>query len=57
MLYKSLLILAGASATLAVTPSGFEPAGKSTLLVSYGSVAANGGNVLEKAGESPTSGF
>ncbi|KAI1370892.1 PEBP-like protein [Hypoxylon crocopeplum] len=48
MLYKSLLVLAGASAALAVTPEGFEPAAEDTLLVSFGSVAAAGGNVLAK---------
>ncbi|KAI1462411.1 PEBP-like protein [Annulohypoxylon moriforme] len=50
MLYESLLILAAASATLAATPKGFQPATEAALLVSYGSnAAANGGNVLEKA--------
>ncbi|KAI6093139.1 PEBP-like protein [Hypoxylon rubiginosum] len=49
MMYNPLLILAGVSATLAVTPEGFEPAADSTLLVSFGSVSAEGGNVLEKA--------
>ncbi|KAI4867699.1 PEBP-like protein [Hypoxylon rubiginosum] len=48
MMYKSLLILAGISATLAVTPEGFEPAASSTLLVSFGSVSAESGNVLAK---------
>ena len=52
MLYKSLVFLAAASTTLAATPKGFQPATEATLLVSYGSsAAANGGNVLEKAGE------
>ncbi|KAI1205906.1 PEBP-like protein [Annulohypoxylon truncatum] len=50
MLYESLVILAAASATLAATPQGFQPATEATLFVSYGgSAAANGGNVLEKA--------
>ncbi|KAI0881098.1 PEBP-like protein [Annulohypoxylon maeteangense] len=50
MLYKSLIILAAASATLGATPKGFQPTTEATLLVSYGSnIAANGGNVLQKA--------
>ncbi|OTA94405.1 hypothetical protein M434DRAFT_30030 [Hypoxylon sp. CO27-5] len=49
MLSKPFLILVGVSATLAATPNGFEPATESTLIVSYGTVAANDGNVLEKA--------
>ncbi|KAI8964904.1 PEBP-like protein [Daldinia sp. FL1419] len=58
MLCKSLLILAGASATLASTPQGFEPGTTSTLLVSFGDVAATDGNVLERAAtqEAPTIG-
>ncbi|KAI0169534.1 PEBP-like protein [Hypoxylon sp. FL1284] len=48
MLYKSLLTLAGASAALAVTPEGFEPAADSKLLVSYETASADGGNVLPK---------
>ncbi|KAI1771869.1 PEBP-like protein [Hypoxylon cercidicola] len=48
MMYKPLLILAGVSATLAVTPEGFEPATDSTLLVSFGSVSAESGNVLAR---------
>ncbi|KAI0135263.1 PEBP-like protein [Daldinia grandis] len=49
MLCKSLLILAGASATLASTPKGFEPGTTSALLVSFGDVAAADGNVLAQA--------
>ncbi|KAI2622164.1 PEBP-like protein [Hypomontagnella submonticulosa] len=49
MLYKSLVILAGVSATLAATPQGFEPAAEASLLVSFGSAIASDGNVLEKA--------
>ncbi|KAI1482951.1 PEBP-like protein [Daldinia eschscholtzii] len=49
MLCKSLIILAGASATLASTPKGFEPGTTSALIVSFGDVAAADGNVLEKA--------
>ncbi|KAI1414328.1 PEBP-like protein [Hypoxylon sp. FL1857] len=49
MLSKSFLILVGASAALAGTPKGFEPGSESTLIVSYGTVAANDGNVVEKA--------
>ncbi|KAI1651842.1 PEBP-like protein [Daldinia loculata] len=49
MLCKSLLILAGASATLASTPKGFEPGTTSALLVSFGDVAAADGNVLQQA--------
>ncbi|KAL7625319.1 hypothetical protein AAE478_004535 [Parahypoxylon ruwenzoriense] len=54
MLYESLVVLIGASAALAVTPQGFEPATESDLLVSFGNVAAAGGNVLAK--EAPSIG-
>ncbi|KAI1806386.1 PEBP-like protein [Daldinia bambusicola] len=49
MLCKSLLILAGASVTLAATPDDFKPGTTSSLIVSFGDVAAAGGNVLEEA--------
>ncbi|KAI2609252.1 PEBP-like protein [Hypoxylon sp. NC1633] len=48
MMYESLIVLAGAATALAVTPKGFEPAAEATLLVSFGNVAAAGGNVLAK---------
>ncbi|KAI1500544.1 phosphatidylethanolamine-binding protein [Biscogniauxia marginata] len=48
MLSVSLVILAAASGTLARTPQGFEPAVENSLVVSFGSVAAEDGNVLAK---------
>lgn len=51
MLSKFIIILAAASATLAITPPGFEPGTDSTLVVTYGNASAEGGNVLERLGK------
>ncbi|KAH9901919.1 PEBP-like protein [Xylariomycetidae sp. FL2044] len=52
MLSKSPILLAAAAAsslTLAATPENFEPAADTSLLVSYGSIAAMDGTVVAKA--------
>jgi hypothetical protein len=49
MLSKSLIAFAvSASGALAATPEGFEPGSQTSLLVTYGNVAALDGAVVAK---------
>ncbi|KAH6655103.1 phosphatidylethanolamine-binding protein [Truncatella angustata] len=48
MLFKSFVVFAVASVSLAATPQGFQPATESPLMVSYNGIDASGGKQVAK---------
>jgi hypothetical protein len=50
MLFKSVVVLAAASMSLAATPQGFQPASETPLMVSFNGIDASGGKQVAKEG-------
>lgn len=51
MLFESLVVLATASLSLAMTPQGFTPSTQTPLMVSYNGIDGSLGKVIAKEGE------